>query len=460
MNTLLRKNLSLVSACLAFVIVILDVSVVNVALQQIYAQFEGSLSRLEWVVNGYTLTFASFLLTTGSLGDRFGPKRVFLVGFALFALASWLCATADSLFLLIVFRLLQGVGAALVVPASLAIVNQTFAEADERSRAIGLWAAAGGMALALGPVFGGALISVFGWRSIFYVNIPIAALGIAIAYVFVVEKTTLIERSIDIAGQVLTVSALGCLTYALIQINAYGLGSQQILLSTAGFVVTTALFILVERRAAAPMLPLHLFANKQFTASALIGILINFAFYGLVFLFSLYFQYSWRYSPLQTGLAFLPMTGAIMLANLYSAKLMVRSGFRKTLLIGTGVAAVGYICIVPFLGDYSYSKMFVQFIFAGFGIGLAVPAVTNAMVSSADSRHIGIASGVLNASRQIGGLIGVASMGLLLGDFGPESFNQGIGPALVTASLALVLCVGLVLTGFSKSQALACKATP
>jgi len=171
------------------------------------------------------------------------------------------------------------------------------------------------------------------------------------------------------------------------------------MLSAAGFVIATALFIMVERRVAAPMLPLYLFANKQFSAAALIGVMINFSFYGLVFLFSLYFQYSWRYSPLETGLAFLPMTGAIMLANLYSAKLMVRSGFRKTLLIGTGLAALGYAAIVPFLGSYSYAAMFAQFIVAGFGIGLAVPAVTNAMVSSADTKHIGVASGVLNCWR-------------------------------------------------------------
>lgn len=459
MSTLLRKKLSLASACLAFVIVILDVSVVNVALQQIYGEFDGMLVHLEWVVNGYTLTFASFLLTTGSLGDRFGPKRVFLVGFALFALASWMCGNAGSLTTLIVFRLLQGIGAALVVPASLAIINQSFPDANERSRAIGFWAAAGGMALALGPVFGGALISMFGWRSIFYVNIPIAALGITLAYVFVQEKTTLADRRIDIAGQVLAVVALGCLTYALIQVNAYGVRSHEVLLSAVGFVVATALFIMVERRVAAPMLPLYLFANRQFRAAALIGIMINFAFYGLVFLFSLYFQYSWGYSPLETGLAFLPMTGAIMFANLYSAKLMVRSGFRKTLLIGTGLAAVGYAAIVPFLNGHSYGAMLIQFIVAGFGIGLAVPAVTNAMVSSADNEHIGVASGVLNASRQIGGLIGVASMGLMLGDFTPESFNRGISPALIVASLALVLCVGLVLTGFSKPQTIVCKTT-
>ncbi|MCU1717266.1 MFS transporter [Pseudomonas sp. 5P_3.1_Bac2] len=459
MNSSLRKKLSLASACLAFVIVILDVSVVNVALQQIYGEFDGSLAHLEWVVNGYTLTFASFLLTTGSLGDRFGPKRVFLIGFALFALASWLCGNADSLTSLIVFRLLQGLGAALVVPASLAILNQTFPDTNERSRAISLWAAAGGMALAFGPVFGGTLISMFGWRSIFYVNIPIAALGITLAYVFVLEKSSFADRRIDIAGQVLAVAALSCLTYALIQVNAYGLHSPEVLFSAAGFVVATALFILVEQRVNAPMLPLSLFANKQFTAAALIGVMINFAFYGLVFLFSLYFQYSWHYSPLETGLAFLPMTGAIMLANLYSAKLMVRRGFRQTLLLGTGLAALGYATIVPFLNGQSYGAMLVQFIVAGFGIGLAVPAVTNAMVSSADSKHIGVASGVLNASRQIGGLIGVASMGLLLGDFAGESFNQGITPALIVASGALVVCIALVLSGFSKPQVIACKST-
>ena len=453
MSNQTRKTLALLSSCLAFIIVILDVSVVNVALKSLHAEFPSTISHLEWVVNGYTLTFAAFLLTAGALGDQYGPKKIFIVGFILFAAASFLCGVAHDLTALIAYRLLQGLGAALVVPASLAIVNQTFPDKNARSRAISLWAASGGMALALGPVFGGVLISFTGWRAIFFVNVPIALLGSIIAWRCVKDDLgNTAGRVVDVSGQMLAALALGGFTLALIQVGSSGLHSPQVIGGLILFVLSSVAFVYVENHKTHPMLPLYLFRNSHFASSSLIGILVNFAFYGLIFLFSLFFQYAWGYSPLDTGLAFLPMTGSIMIANLSCGKLMVKYGYRSVLIYGILLAALGYLSMIPFVGDGNYLHIGLQFIIAGFGIGLAVPAMTNAMVSSTEPRFIGVASGVLNASRQIGGLIGVASMGLIVGDITPERFVGGMVPALLYSIAAL--CVGSAISfiGLRKTE--------
>lgn len=443
-----ERNLALLASCLAFVIVILDVSVVNVALKALHAEFPGTLTELEWVVNGYTLTFAAFLLTAGALGDQFGPKKIFIVGFLLFAAASFLCGIARGMPELIAYRLLQGLGAALVVPASLALINQAFPERDARSRAIGLWAAAGGMALALGPVFGGLLIALTGWRAIFLVNVPIALVGSCIAWRHVADgRAEAPGRVVDLAGQALAALALGGFTLALIQAGASGLRSAAVIGGLLVFAAAGCAFVHVENTTRDPMLPLELFRNRHFTSAALIGVLVNFAFYGLIFLFSLFFQYAWAFSPLGTGLAFLPMTGAIMVANLLCGKLMVKHGYRKVLLGGLALAGLGYLAIVPFVGGGAYAPIGVPLAVAGFGIGLAVPALTNAMVSSTSARFIGVSSGVLNAARQIGGLIGVGAMGLIAGEVGGKRVAGGIVPALLCALAALAVAGAIAAAG-------------
>lgn len=449
-----RKTLALLASCLAFIIVILDVSVVNVALKNLHAEFPSTIAQLEWVVNGYTLTFAAFLLTAGALGDQLGPKKVFIAGFLLFALASFLCAMAPDLLALIIYRLLQGLGAALVVPASLAIVNQTFPEKNARSRAISAWAASGGMALALGPVCGGLLISMASWRAIFLVNVPIALAGSIIAWRCVKQDgANTGGRVIDMSGQILAALALGGLTLALVQVGSSGVRSPLVIGGISLFVLTSLAFVYVENSKEQPMLPLYLFKNSHFACSSVIGILVNFAFYGLIFLFSLFFQYAWSYSPLDTGLAFLPMTGSIMIANLLAGKLMVSRGYRAVLACGSLLAAFGYLSMVPFVGDGRYAHIGVQFVVAGFGVGLTVPAMTNAMVSSTEARFIGIASGVLNASRQIGGLIGVASIGLIVGGVTPERFAGGMVPALLCSIAALAIGGVISVVGLRKGEA-------
>ncbi|MGA5068943.1 MFS transporter [Streptomyces exfoliatus] len=451
-----RPGPTLFAACLGFVVVILDVSVVNVATKALTAEFGGSLSGLEWVINGYTLTFAAFLLTAGALGDRFDPRRIFVAGFALFAVTSLACGAAPTLVTLIAARVLQGVGAALIVPSSLSLVNTNFPDPARRTRAVSLWAAAGGLALALGPVVGGVLVDSLGWRSIFYVNIPIAAVGILLTQRYAQAappRDPSRRRSLDLPGQLLAIAGLGALTAAIVEANARGWGSALVITCLAVFAAALIGFLTVERRSADPMLPLHLFGRRAFSATSLIGVLLNFAFYGLIFVFSLFFQQVWDYSPLTAGLAFLPMTGTIMAANLACGPLVKRYGARTVLLTGNILAAVGYLTVVPAVGSSSYPAVIVQFLVAGFGIGLVVPAMTNAMLGAVDPTNAGIASGVLNASRQLGGLIGVAVMGLLVGQAASGHFLTGLRAALISAVVALAVAAVLSATGIRRAQA-------
>ncbi|ORT54262.1 MFS transporter [Streptomyces sp. CB03238] len=448
--TTARPGLTLFAACLGFVVVILDVSVVNVATKALAGDFGGSLSGLEWVINGYTLTFAAFLLTAGAMGDRFDPKHIFIWGFALFAVTSLACGAAPSLVALIAARVIQGIGAAMIVPSSLSLVNTNFPDPARRTRAVSLWAAAGGLALAVGPVVGGVLVDWLGWRSIFYVNIPIALVGIVLTKMYALPapaRDRSVRRSLDLPGQLLAVVGLGTLTAAIVEANAQGWTSPLVLVCAAVFLVSLIAFIAVERRSSDPMLPLHLFGRKAFSSTSLIGVLLNFAFYGLIFVFSLFFQQVWSYSPITAGLAFLPMTAAIMAANLACGPLVKRYGARTVLLTGNTLAAVGYLTTVPVVGSASYAAMAVQFLVAGFGIGLVVPSMTNAMLGAVDPANAGIASGVLNASRQLGGLIGVAVMGLLVGQATSGHFLSGLRAALIAAVVALVISAVLSATG-------------
>jgi DHA2 family methylenomycin A resistance protein-like MFS transporter len=453
-----RPGLTLFAACLGFVVIILDVSVVNVATKALGAEFGGSLSGLEWVINGYTLTFAAFLLGAGAMGDRYDPGQIFVWGFALFALTSLTCGAAPNLVTLITARVVQGVGAAMIVPSSLAIVNTNFPDPARRSRAVSLWAASGGLALALGPVIGGLLVDLAGWRSIFYINLPIAAVGMMTTARYArpaAARDAGTRRSLDLPGQLLAVVGLGALTGAIVEANAQGWGAPLVVTCLAGFVLALVAFVAAERRSTDPMLPLHLFRHRAFAATSLIGILLNFAFYGLIFVFSLFFQQVWGYSPIRAGLAFLPMTAAIMAANLACGSLVKRCGARLVLVAGSTLAAFGYLLILPTVGGHTYLAMVVQFLATGFGIGLVVPSMTNAMLSAVDPAHAGIASGVLNASRQLGGLIGVAVMGLLVGQASPNHFLSGLRTALVCAAVALAGSALLSATGIRRSAAAA-----
>jgi MFS transporter, DHA2 family, methylenomycin A resistance protein len=301
--------LTLAAMSLGFGVVQLDVTIVNTALSSIGASLEGGVSELQWVVSAYTIAFAALILTAGALGDRMGAKGIFMGGFALFTIASLACALAPSSTILIAGRAAQGVGAAILVPNSLALLNHAYPDPTDRGRAVGIWLAGASAALTAGPPVGGVLISLIGWRSIFLVNLPIGLAGLWLTWRFVAD-TPRAAHELDLPGQAAAVGALGALAAALIEGGRYGWINPWVLISIGVALILSALFLFRESRAEQPMLPLSLFANPIFARTTLIGLMINIPFYGLIFVFSLYFQQINGWSPLATGLAFVPMMGS------------------------------------------------------------------------------------------------------------------------------------------------------
>lgn len=440
-----RPRLTLFGAALGFVVVLLDVSVVNVALDAFRIDFATTIAGLEWVVNAYTLIFAALLLTAGALGDRFGARKIFLAGFVLFTAASVACGLAPTLTTLAIARIVQGAGAALLVPNSLSLIQQAFPVAEARSRAVGWWGAAGGIALAAGPVIGGFLLAQFGWRSIFLINLPIGLIGLAITLRHVPPSPENPQRSLDLPGQALAVIALAALATALIDAGHLGWSSPRIIVAMAIAVIAGAAFIMIEARNAAPMLPLTLFRSRAFTIAAISGVLVNFVFYGLIFVFSLFFQWQQKFSAQQTGLAFLPMTLVLMVASVLGGRLITRLGARRLMVLGQLLAACGYFFLLAALATGSYASLIVPMLMAASGLALTVPTMTNVTLSSVGTACAGIASGVLNTARQVGGMLGVAVCGYLVRDIAAAGFMRGMHLSL---SIAVVLLLGGALVSF------------
>ncbi|MBN9082767.1 MAG: MFS transporter [Rhizobiales bacterium 62-17] len=440
-----RPRLTLIGAALGFVVVVLDVSVVNVALDAFQSDFATNVAGLEWVVNAYTLIFAALLLTGGTLGDRFGARKVFLIGFVLFTAASIACGLAPTLLTLVVARLIQGAGAALLIPNSLSLVQQAFPVEAARHRAIGWWSAIGGMALAAGPVVGGFLVAHFGWRSIFLINLPIGLIGVAITLRYAPPSPVNAKRSLDWPGQVIAVVGLAALALALIEAGQLGWTHPAILIAASVAIVATAAFLAIEARTTAPMLPLPLFQSRTFTIASISGALLNFAYYGLIFVFSLYFQGQQKFSPQETGLAFLPMTIVLMVANIASGLLITRLGARRLMVLGKVLAASGYLLLLAAVTTGSYAMLIVPMLMAAGGLALVVPTITNVTLSAVDPSRAGLASGVLNTARQIGGMLGVAVCGYLVRDIAEAAFMRGM---LLSLALAVVLLLGSALLIF------------
>lgn len=432
-------RLTLIASALGFVVVMLDVSVVNVALGALHAELSADIEGLQWVVTAYTLVFAALLLSTGALGDRFGARRVFLAGFWVFGVASTVCALSTGLPLLIAGRLCQGLGAALLVPNSLVLVQRAFAHAEQRSRAVGWWSASGGVALAAGPVLGGLLVTHLGWRSIFLINVPIGLLGIWLTLRFVSADEASPRRSLDWQGQATAIVALAAITLALTKAALLGWSNALVLALLSLGTLAALGFIRIETRSPSPMLPLELFQTRQFTLSLMIGVVVNLAYYGLVFVFSLFFQMEQHLSAQLTGLAFLPMTAVLMAANVLAGRLVTRWGVRWLMTTGLAAAAFGYLLLLPVSVDSAYWLLVAPMLLAAGGIALVVPTLTNATLSSVGSSRSGVASGMLNSARQIGGLLGVALFGSWVSDLAPDAFVQGMRMSIGTAAVLLLL---------------------
>ncbi|MCC8396000.1 MFS transporter [Paraburkholderia sp. MMS20-SJTR3] len=453
---------TLTAAGLGFVVVLLDVSAVNVALGALRYRFATDISGLQWVVNAYTLAFASLLLTTGTLGDRLGAKRIFAIGFVVFTLASIACGLANTLSWLVAARVIQGIGAALLVPNSLAMLRQAFPDTEQRNRAVGWWGALGAIALAAGPVLGGLLVTQVGWRSIFLINLPIGVAGVVLAIRYAAAAVTTPGRGIDFPGQLTAVFVLIGVTVSLTEAAQLGWHHP---LVYGGLLVSTAftmLFLWLESSSAEPMLPLQLFRTATFSTATVAGVIVNFAYYGLIFVFSLFFQQEQLLSAQQTGFAFLPMTVVLMGVNILASRLLGRLGAKRLMIAGMLIAASGYLLLLPVSISGSYWTLVVPMVIAASGIAVIVPTMTNVTLSSVAGSRSGIAAGILNCARQIGGLLGVAVFGYLVRDSRPDAFLRGMHLSLTIAATTLlcgaVMCLYGIAVHRQVSSEASCKA--
>jgi DHA2 family methylenomycin A resistance protein-like MFS transporter len=444
----------LATVSVGFVVTQLDVTIVNIALPRIGADLHASVAGLQWVVDAYTLAFAVLMLSAGALGDRFGARRMYAAGIVLFALASLACGLALDATMLVAARALQGIGAAAMLPNSLALLNQSYGHDPKlRARAVGLWTAAGAIAIAAGPVVGGLLIAAFGWRSIFLVNLPICAAGLLATLLWVprpkaarqspqaeADRTAdATPRGIDLGGQCLAIVALTASVAAVIEWRPLGLGHP---LVAGGFVlalVAASAFIVVEARVAAPMLPLSLFKKRTFSAAVLFGICVNLTYYGMVFVLSLYLQRVRGYTPLQAGLAFLPLTGGFLLSNVASGWVVGRYGVRVPMILGAITGGLGYGLLHRVDGATPLIGLLLPFLLIPSGMGLAVPAMTTAVLASTEAKRAGTASAVLNTARQAGGAVGVAAFGALASGAAATQIVVGMQGATAISVGLLVL---------------------
>ncbi len=434
--------LTVAATSLGFAVVQLDVTIVNVALPQIARDLGASVASLQWIVDAYTLTFAVLLLGAGALSDRLGARAAYVVGFALFALASSMCGLAPDARSLIAARALQGVGAALLVPSSLALLN---AACDRnpawRARAVGLWTAAGGASIAAGPLIGALLLDALGWRSIFLVNVPFCALAAFAALRWLrEERPGNAARGFDLRGQILAVVTLTALVATIISASRGPIGSAGIV---AGFVVAVLgaiLFCAVEARAPAPMLPLAFFRRPGFGCAMVFGVIVNLTYYGIVFVLSLYLQQARRYAALDAALAYLPLTATFIVSNVASGTLITRLGARLPMIAGALIGATGFALLARLDALSPFTAMLAPFVLIPFGMGLAVPAMTTLTLSSVERRSSGTATGALNAARQVGGALGVAVFGGLVAN---DRIVAGLREAACIAA-ALMIAAALI----------------
>jgi EmrB/QacA subfamily drug resistance transporter len=418
-----RKWWTLAAVTFSLFMIMLDVTIVNVALPAIEADLDTSLSALQWTVGAYTLTYAVFLLTGGKLADFLGRRRIFLIGLAIFTVTSLVCALAGTVEVLIGARAAQGVGAALMLPATLSIISATF-EPHERGGAIGIWAGVSALGLALGPLAGGLIIEGIDWRWIFYVNVPIGIVGVIVGQLVIREsKDTSHEQSLDLPGLVLSGVALFTLTYALIEGNAYGWTSARIVGCFVVTVVGFAAFVLFEQRTRLPMIEPALFRNSTFAGANVVGLMVMLTMFGILFFLSLYLQNVLRYTPLEAGATFLPMTLPLAFVQPVAGKVADRIGARWPMAAGMAVLSLSCLLLARVDENTTFWGMVPSLVLAGIGMGVVMTPMTYAVLGAVPVDKSGVASGILNTFRQAGGALGIAIMGAIL-----TANIQGIAP--------------------------------
>ena len=401
---------TLFAMCFSLFMIMLDNTVVNVALPSIQRSLHTSPQNLEWTVNAYVLSFASLILLGGKLGDRFGRKRLFLVGLALFTVSSAACALSTSDAMLITFRVLQGIGGAVLNPLTLSILVAAFPR-RQLPTAIGIWAGISGLGLAVGPLAGGYLTEHYSWSYVFWINVPIGVIAAAVTLWAVVESRDPGARRLDIVGTSLVTAGLFSLVWALIKTGTHAWLSTYTLGFLVLAVVLLAGFLWWESRSDQPMVPLGFFRRRAFSSSSLVVTLVGFGLFGVIYFITLYFQNVKDYSPLQAGVRSLPMTMMLMVVAPIGGRLNQRVGPRALMTAGMILAGGGLLGLSTVRPDSSYNLIWPMYVLMGIGMALTMPAVSATGMAAVDQTKAGIASGVINASRQVGGALGIAVLG-------------------------------------------------
>ncbi len=425
------KLITLGTMCFTLFMVMLDSTVVNLALATMQRKLGASISGLQWIVDAYVLFLASLLLTGGTLGDMFGRRKAFIGGLALFTLSSMLCALSPSLDWLIAARCLQGAGAAIMMPTTLSILTATFPDPRERAQAIGTWAGVSGLALAVGPLIGGTMVDSLGWQSIFWINVPVGITAILLALWFVPESAQREGRGLDLLGQALAIIGLAALTYAFIEANTYGWTSTRILTLFVTAAVTLSAFVVVELRSRTPMVQLAFFRNGTFTGANIVGLIVSFGFFGIVFFLSLFFQEIQGYSPAQAGLLSLPMTLAVVVSAMLSGRVVSRVGARLPITFGLLLTGFGLLSLTTVQATTPYSQIWFLLVPIGFGNGMVMSPMTTAIMSTVPPSRAGMASATSNTMRQVGSVFGIAVLGSIV----TQSFTSHLRESLLALRL-------------------------
>jgi EmrB/QacA subfamily drug resistance transporter len=449
----IRKDALLLTVCLAQFMVILDISIVNVALPDIHSSLGFSDTGLQWVVNAYTLTFAGFLMLAGRATDLLPRRQVFLVGVGLFSAASLGCALADGQSILIGARAIQGFGAAVISAASLAIVTGNFKEGAERNRALGLWAAMGGVGGSAGVLLGGSLTQAFSWPAVFIINIPVGiAVLIAGRRLIPRESAVANERKLDIPGAVLISGGLTAIVYGIVRTDSLGWGSIGVLIPLALGIVLLGLFALVEGKLASdPLIPLDVFKMPALRAANLIVALLFGAIFGMWYFVSLYLQEVKGDDALLAGVSFLPMTLLVFAGSATAPKLVARLGVRTTLTIGMSLATIGFLILATVEASSSYWVAILPGgMLAALGTGWSLVPATIVAVKGVPAAQNGLASGVVNTSRLVGGTLGLAVLTTLATSHTNSLLSSGTGQLDALTSgyrIAFLIGAGLCLAG-------------
>lgn len=411
-----KKTFAFAALCMGFFMVILDVTIVNVALPTIANYFNSTLSGLQWIVDGYTLTFAGLLMLVGSLSDHFGAKKIFQLGLITFSITSLGCALSKSIGILVCFRLFQGVAGALLLPSSLTLITNLYSDQEQRAKKIGIWAALGGVACASGPFLGGVLTSLFSWRAIFFVNVLIGIVSFFIiaSSIYDVEKKRRPDITFDYLGQIIGFMMILLLAYGLIEANVYGWSHNIIIACFVSSALMLVIFVLLERNIKHPMLPLSFFHNRRTKLGMITAFVLNLVFYGELFMIPFYFENIRHYSVFITGLAILPLPGLALIGSYLGGKYTAQLGAAKVIFIGLLIAAIGFLALLPLqAATPHYIWIMLPFLAIGFGVSFTTPAMTFAAINFVPQERSGIAAAILNTGNQVGSLIGVAIFGAI-----------------------------------------------